>query len=78
MGDHVLVQTAVEAAKLEPHTWQAAKLRSVGDAPGGLRIVGGDLGGPWSATAAPRFRRTTLPDASIHGEKVVGYRLRLA
>ena len=36
LGEHGLIDAAVEAAKLEPHSWQAAKLRSVGGALGGV------------------------------------------
>ena len=70
VGDHFLLHTAVEGTKVEAHTWQAAKLRSVGDALGCLKSVGGALGRLRSATAAPCIRRKHLPEASIHGPRV--------
>ena len=36
LGEHGLFDAAVEAAKIEPHSWQAAKLRSVSGARGGV------------------------------------------
>ena len=59
-GDHGLVDAAVEAAKIEPHSWQAAKLRSVGSARGGLR----------SAAAALCFHHLSLRGGTIHGWRV--------
>ena len=43
LGEHGLIDAAVEAAKLDPHSWQAAKLRSVGGALGGLRSAAAAL-----------------------------------
>ena len=42
-GEHGLIDAAVEAAKLKPHSWQAAKLRSVGGALGGVRSAAAAL-----------------------------------
>ena len=62
LGEHVLLDAAVEAAEVEQHGWRDAKLRSVGGARGGLR----------SATAAITCRRRFAL------EKVGAYPLRLA
>jgi hypothetical protein len=49
LGDHDLIDAAVEAAKLDLHSWQAArptaaaKLSSVGRLAAKLSSVGGDL-----------------------------------
>ena len=50
LGKHVLIDVAVEAAKVDPHSWQAAGLRSVGVALGGLK----------SAAAAAALREVSL------------------
>ena len=57
LGEHALLDAAVEAAKLEPHSWQAAKLSSVGGALGGVR----------SAAAAPGFQLLSVREGSKHG-----------
>ena len=54
----ILIDAAVEAAKLEAHSWQAARLRSAGGALGGvarLRSAGGALGGADMLSCAGAF-----------------------
>ena len=60
LGEHGLLDAAVEAAKLELHSWQAAKLRSVGGALGGVR----------SAAAALCFQLLSPSDGSMHGPRI--------
>ena len=43
LREHVVIDAAVEAAKIEPHSWQAAKLSSVGGAFGRLRSAAAAL-----------------------------------
>ena len=60
------IDAAVEAAKVDPHSWQAARLRSVGVALGGLK----------NAAAAAALRKVSIQGAaaaarregSIHGD----------
>ena len=61
LGEHILVHAAVEAAKLEQHSWQAAKLRSVGGALVGLR----------RAAAALRFQLPSFREGSTHCSREV-------
>ena len=66
LGEHGLMDGAVEAAKLEPHSWQAAKLRSVDGALGRV--------------SEERRRCPVFPAPVSRGfvhEEVVGYSLRL-
>ena len=60
LGEHGLIDAAVEAAKLEPHSWQAAKLRSVGGALGGLRSAAAALCVQLASEELPRRRYTQL------------------
>ena len=75
LGEHGLIDAAVEAAKLDPHSWQAAKLRSVGGALGGLRSAAAALCFQLASEELPRrrcpvratVRQTVARFASIHG-----------
>ena len=75
LGEHGLIDAAVEAAKLDPRSWQAAELRSVGGALGGVRSAAAALCFQLASEELPRCRcpvRATLCQTvarlgSIHG-----------
>ena len=75
LGEHGLIDAAVEAAKLDPHSWQAAKLRSVGGALGGVRSAAAALCFQLASEELPRrrcpvratLRQTVARFGSIHG-----------
>ena len=69
LGEHGLIDAAVEAAKLDPHSWQAAKLRSVGGALGGLRSAAAALCFQLLSVRA-KVRQTAARGGSIHGPRV--------
>ena len=76
LGKHVLIDAAVEAAKVDPHSWQAAKLRSVDVVLGGLKSAAAAAARrevPIQAAAAAARR-----EGSIHGDCSLLFASRLS